>query len=860
VLLGLLVCTGTAAGWEVRYAQQPDQRPEWDDAGYLPSWEIRGDPGDAEGMRWGEHDGSSRGWIAVGQRRVIPQNGADEIRFRFEIQTWCEAEERSGTCYVFVAEVSAWEALAATPEQARPLNVYGGAAGWETLCVLAQGSDRREWLEIGPVPAPVPEVFRPGTEVVVGVLWGAAHYHCREGGALRALEAEFVSRPDGEREFWAALDLSRPELTAVAAAVEAEDLRAADHEFGQYLRRRDGPVYGRPVGGATAEQIRAAEEILDHTYRLLGCPVHRFAEGIAWNADPFDYEQWAIQLNRHAEWTVLAAAYKATQAPRFALEWERQLLDWIDAMPVYIGKRWIEGPYNRAGKMPLSLDAGIRMGQTWLRAYQELYRCPEIAPETLTAFARSCYRHALYLALPGNFHSGSNWGAMELNGLFHIAVFFPEFRDAQRWQQLALDRLRGELVAQVYPDGVQHELTPGYHTVTLANFRNLLEMARANRMALPEDLEQVLEEMYACLLRIATPGLYCPPLNDSNRVRLTSLYRDAAALFPDRPEFRWVVSGRTEAHPPPYLSTVLPYAGWVAMRSGWAADDRYLLFDAGPFGTGHQHEDKLSVLVYAYGHELLTDAGTYAYDESAWRRYVLSTRAHSTVRMDGMDQACRLDRAQFLATRPDTYGFHSDDWFDYARDTHTSGYGPGPDRSAVHRRRVAFVRPDYWVVVDDYAATDNGEHLAEAQFLVNAADGELDPRTGEFVSTPAGPQGARIAVLPLFRVSGGARVVRGQTEPEVRGFVPAGFENLRPRPAVIYEVPFRRQRTVAWALVPFVGTLPPVQVARVQEQDGGLQVELEREGRGVVRVGLTSRALQIGRVFMREEVPLNGEE
>ncbi len=52
-------------------------------------------------------------------------------------------------------------------------------------------------------------------------------------------------------------------------------------------------------------------------------------------------------------------------------------------------------------------------------------------------------------------------------------------------------------------------------------------------------------------------------------------------------------------------------------------DDRYMLFDAGPFGYGHQHEDALSFVIYAYGKYMLVDPGNYPYDSSEWRKYVL---------------------------------------------------------------------------------------------------------------------------------------------------------------------------------------------------------------------------------------------
>ena len=81
-----------------------------------------------------------------------------------------------------------------------------------------------------------------------------------------------------------------------------------------------------------------------------------------------------------------------------------------------------------------------------------------------------------------------------------------------------------------------------------------------------------------------------------------------------------------------------PWSGFLVMRTGWTTEDSWALFDAAPFGKAHQHEDKLSLLFYANGKLLLTEGGNYAYDTSEMRRYVLSTRAHNTVRVDAKDQ------------------------------------------------------------------------------------------------------------------------------------------------------------------------------------------------------------------------------
>src|SRR5690606_28147273 len=89
---------------------------------------------------------------------------------------------------------------------------------------------------------------------------------------------------------------------------------------------------------------------------------------------------------------------------------------------------------------------------------------------------------------------------------------------------------------------------------------------------------------------------------------------------------------------PAETSVAFPQAGYFVMRSGWSREAVWALFDGGPLGYTHHHEDKLNLLLHGHGRLLLTECGNYAFDDSEMRRYAVSTRGHNTVRVDGMDQ------------------------------------------------------------------------------------------------------------------------------------------------------------------------------------------------------------------------------
>ena len=187
-----------------------------------------------------------------------------------------------------------------------------------------------------------------------------------------------------DQQLFDELDLTSDALRSVARAVGDSDMAAARSAFALYLRSRPYPVplpldehqdqrgHGETVGDVAAE----ANRLCDHIFEFVGHPPQQLGKRLAWNEDPVDYEQWPISFNRHFHWITLGKAYRATGNEKYAEEFVAQLRSWIDAMPVEIGKRWIQAGWAPEGKMSLSLDAGIRMGQTWVPAFYAFLNSP----------------------------------------------------------------------------------------------------------------------------------------------------------------------------------------------------------------------------------------------------------------------------------------------------------------------------------------------------------------------------------------------------------------------------------------------------------------------------------------------------
>ena len=66
----------------------------------------------------------------------------------------------------------------------------------------------------------------------------------------------------------------------------------------------------------------------------------------------------------------------------------------------------------------------------------------------------------------------------------------------------------------------------------------------------------------------------------------------------------------------PPLEQAFPYAGHVFCRSAWKPGADYLAFDAGTWGTGHDHLSRLGFTFRAGGRPLVADPGCFSYEMS----------------------------------------------------------------------------------------------------------------------------------------------------------------------------------------------------------------------------------------------------
>ncbi len=627
------------------------------------------------------------------------------------------------------------------------------------------------------------------------------------GGEMTSIEELCKTCPERVTRLFERLDLDRAGMASVKQAVGRRDSPAACRALLAHYRK--GASAQRPSTKPGTKRRADADAILNDTitcYRLTAKVPRRPDGGLDWCYNgPNNDREWGWGLNRHYHLSALLNAYEQTGNPIYVRCLDRHLSDWVRSNPYPAAKS--RTPQWRG------LEAHCRV-LVWARVFARLQSVDAFSPATRILMLSSIPEHAHYLR---HFHAGGgNWITMEMFGLATAAATWPEFKDAAEWSDYATRRILPEMLKQVYPDGVQKELTSHYHRVALGSFQRFADLGRRSNRPVPAEFTEGLERMWNYTAYSLRPDGHGPLNNDSNRDHNAAPVVEAAKTY-GRPDWVYIATqGRRGTRPERGPSVVFPYAGQVIMRSGWDADAHWAFFDVGPLGIGHWHLDKLHLSVAAYGRDLLVDAGRYTYKGGRFRSYFVGSASHNVILVDGKPQA----REKPAVAEPMSGNYLISPTFDFARGVFGKGFAKCPGK-AVHTRAVVYVRGGYWVVVDRID-TDRPRTIQPLWHFhpecTVAADGNA------VVTTDPGKGNLRL--LPVSDLDWKLEMVKGRTEPDVQGWYSPCYNLKVPSTTCVYTAKISGPTTFAWVIVPAKGSVPEVSVktASIDKQAVRLQV------------------------------------
>jgi hypothetical protein len=463
--------------------------------------------------------------------------------------------------------------------------------------------------------------------------------------------------------------------------------------------------------------------------------------GVNWSTDPYHDPTWVLDFQTGTWIEALVKAYLAG-GPHAAAYRDRAkalLTGWLSHVPL-------------ADQNPETLmcSAEAFPGQAWIH---------DKIPVLLNYYAahwQGAYNHGLSqdleLLRAGCAYPGSDWRGRPL-----------------AWRLLARQQLIESFQPNRYGPAVDAQGATNEQATGYANFTfGLWTTAEA--------------DLAACHL---------PPLPPADRDRIAKMATFLALAT--QPDGKLVQIGDTYAiGPRDRVGTPLQFAatkgasgtpprqrigvyngGYVFGRSGWGTTRTFgkMSFYSLRFGPGtriHGHADHMGLTYYARGRDLIVDSGHDGYVNDAYRAYLLSPEAASTLVMPGVpfsrSAATRLAssdigaEAQFYEFTDTAFGRHVRD-----RSVYVSQQ---PDFVVVFDRASgAGTYQQLWHLDPSLAVTT----VRDAYAVATAPGTELEIRQ---VALPG-------QVIP----AGSTRVVRGQTGP-YQGWVSRGQDQRTPAPVV----------------------------------------------------------------------------
>ncbi|CAN5424235.1 heparinase II/III family protein [soil metagenome] len=630
---------------------------------------------------------------------------------------------------------------------------------------------------------------------------------------ITTVEDLYKSYPDLMKNMLDQFDLDYPGLEKVKASTNrGKMVEAGKYLLEYYKNNSNAPDLRRELPPKTAQTVAEADTILNNVFVIqnvrgqvpLGSDGHRdwYYKG------PNNDREWAWLSNRHTQLGFMLNNYFETGNPKYARYIDDFLRDFIIKSLPYPAEKGTESIWR-------GLEVAAR-AKIWSRIFYSMIDIEYFSPATQLLILSSLADHAHYNR---NFHGGNNWLTMEISALATIAANFPEYKKSSEWLDYSIGAMKESMKDQVYDDGVQTELTSHYHNVSLRNFELFKEICDKANKPLPDFFTQTIENMYNYIARAVRPDGFRILNNDGDRGSDRALILEGAEKFNNQEWVYIATNGKSGTKPTAGPSYIFPWAGQLISRSGYDANAHWSFFDIGPWGSGHQHNDKLHISISAYGRDLLVDAGRFAYTGEVaekFRPYAKGSEGHNLILIDHKGQ----DAGPTHAKEPLADScFITTDEFDYA----SSSFDRFKEVAGEvkHIRSLFYVRGEFWVVVDKII-TDRPRNIDALWHWHPECKVEQDHLT-----IKTNNERGNLALIPVSSQNFNINFIKGQESPEIQGWYSPEYNVFEPTMASLYSTDIKENTTMVWLLLPWDQEMPTMEAKIITENENEVQVEVK---------------------------------
>lgn len=604
--------------------------------------------------------------------------------------------------------------------------------------------------------------------------------------AAQATPMDIDKRFTDQAFFEQHMNLSFEGLQHVKAAVEKGDYQKARQALATYYRTRNIKTrFGDPKTLDLTEKEK--QEAAQWGQKLLDHEIHKDY----WNG-PYTLNWWhdptAHVFARMYWWNNLARAYVARNGDdEIARTWVGLLRSFVEQCP--------PPKDDKADFYWEGLKGGIRLRSGWPLTFHVFVHSDQVSDDDIVLFLKTLIEQAEFIRR--NHWPVGNKITFAMVGLYSASTAFPELEKAHEWREYAVTTALKNLDQGFLPDGMGVELSPGYHNL-FYNYLTLVDIARATGRGeepLIQQLADGCERLFGIYAKLTLPNRHLPRYQDGETPNVNDRLTQALKYYPNNTSFEWFATDGASGTPPAFRSIVLPYAGYIAMRTGWERDANYVGFDVGPIGWGHAHQDKLNLIISAYGRLLLMDPGNGDYQAGEFSQWAKDTFAHNTALVDNRPQRQKWGKSGgFMPDVPLTdYTFETQENWDRASGVYNRHYGlPGHSESypynkegnfhdgwtqpATHHRRVFFLHPDIVVVSDVLTSRDGKPHEYEIRWHLDSI--HIKDKNGTMITQDADQP--NIMVAPLNTQNLTIKHASAQKDPAILGW---NFYDKTPTPA-----------------------------------------------------------------------------
>lgn len=291
-----------------------------------------------------------------------------------------------------------------------------------------------------------------------------------------------------------------------------------------------------------------------------------------------------------------------------------------------------------------ALDAGWRM-ENIIRLIYTAINSEHMTDDVFTALMKWIYAHYDGFNGVAYTNAAANQANAVLANIARVCAYFPEFIGDGEWEKAKNDLINfycKEEKGLFNPDGSYAESCTNYITGVMEEIAGVVRIVKARDGVNHPDYEIFAKKLLDLVTYYSTLGYSSGstvPYGDGGRLSTLAVIEQYNEEFFDRDDLRFIASLGKEGIEPSYTSKLYPQKAICMMRSGWNSDSICAFINNDNGGT-HGHKDELAVDVWAYGSQLLVDAGVSSYspgvDFTSLRE---KTELHNTIVIDGKDQS-----------------------------------------------------------------------------------------------------------------------------------------------------------------------------------------------------------------------------